>query len=236
MANSYGLFANMTPKREELTVEGSADPYAREGTWRAYAFRYKPGAPGAHAMQLPGEKPLQPLRTAPMAHAAHATHELSAAACALGHTGSAREAMAEPSKAAMKKQKLAEEAAAAAAKAKPDEEARVAALLRLAADKQAQADEQAERAEGPEAALPRPAQQHEHPQTARCLSLRARHIAFVVGFLVVGGCGGVGIQRDGLAPMRFHKGLCIPDNAQDPQILRSRSQARYYHIVGGGGV
>eukprot|EP01045_Picozoa_sp_COSAG04_P005222 COSAG04_NODE_238_length_19079_cov_9.187039_11_plen_474_part_00 len=63
--------------------------------------------------------------------------------------------------AAIKKQKLAEEAAAAAAKAKADEEARVAALLRLAADKQAQADEQAGRTEGPEAALPRPAQQHE---------------------------------------------------------------------------
>ena len=39
--NVYGLFAVMTPTRPEVTIEGSSDGQ----TWRAYAFRYKPGDP-----------------------------------------------------------------------------------------------------------------------------------------------------------------------------------------------
>src|SRR5262249_30207102 len=37
--NSYGLFAVMTTTRPEIIVEGSDDGV----TWKAYAFRYKPG-------------------------------------------------------------------------------------------------------------------------------------------------------------------------------------------------
>jgi hypothetical protein len=39
--NAYGLFAVMTTSRPEIIVEGSVDGV----TWRAYEFRYKPGAP-----------------------------------------------------------------------------------------------------------------------------------------------------------------------------------------------
>jgi len=39
VVNSYGLFAVMTKKREEIIIEGSHD--GRE--WRAYKFKYKPG-------------------------------------------------------------------------------------------------------------------------------------------------------------------------------------------------
>jgi lipase maturation factor 1 len=42
LANGYGLFAVMTTERPEIVVEGSADGE----TWRAYAFRFKPGDPG----------------------------------------------------------------------------------------------------------------------------------------------------------------------------------------------
>lgn len=38
--NSYGLFADMTEKRPEIIIEGSDDLR----TWRAYEFKYKPGA------------------------------------------------------------------------------------------------------------------------------------------------------------------------------------------------
>jgi len=38
--NSYGLFADMTEKRPEIIIEGSDDLK----TWRAYEFKYKPGA------------------------------------------------------------------------------------------------------------------------------------------------------------------------------------------------
>ncbi len=39
MVSSYGLFAVMTTKREEIVIEGSNDGV----DWREYAFRYKPG-------------------------------------------------------------------------------------------------------------------------------------------------------------------------------------------------
>jgi lipase maturation factor 1 len=38
--NEYGLFANMTTKRNEISIEGSDDGEK----WRAYTFRYKPEA------------------------------------------------------------------------------------------------------------------------------------------------------------------------------------------------
>ena len=38
--NSYGLFANMTETRREITIEGSIDGQ----TWQPYRFRNKPGA------------------------------------------------------------------------------------------------------------------------------------------------------------------------------------------------
>jgi hypothetical protein len=41
LANGYGLFAVMTTTRPEIVVEGSEDGE----TWRAYAFRFKPGDP-----------------------------------------------------------------------------------------------------------------------------------------------------------------------------------------------
>jgi hypothetical protein len=46
IVNQYGLFANMTTTRPEISVEGSNDGE----TWQAFVFRYKPGplnrAPG----------------------------------------------------------------------------------------------------------------------------------------------------------------------------------------------
>jgi predicted DCC family thiol-disulfide oxidoreductase YuxK len=39
MVSSYGLFAVMTTRREEIVIEGSSDGVE----WREYAFRYKPG-------------------------------------------------------------------------------------------------------------------------------------------------------------------------------------------------
>ena len=39
LVNSYGLFAVMTTRRDEIEVEGSADGR----TWKAYEFRWKPG-------------------------------------------------------------------------------------------------------------------------------------------------------------------------------------------------
>jgi hypothetical protein len=38
--NDYGLFANMTLKRNEISIEGSSDG----ASWRVYTFRYKPEA------------------------------------------------------------------------------------------------------------------------------------------------------------------------------------------------
>ena len=40
LANTYGLFANMTTIRPEIVIEGSDNGV----TWREYPFRYKPGA------------------------------------------------------------------------------------------------------------------------------------------------------------------------------------------------
>ncbi len=40
IANSYGLFANMTPHRYEIEFQGSDD----NAHWMAYGFRYKPQA------------------------------------------------------------------------------------------------------------------------------------------------------------------------------------------------
>ena len=39
VANSYGLFANMTTSRPEIRLQGSYDGQ----TWRDYEFKYKPG-------------------------------------------------------------------------------------------------------------------------------------------------------------------------------------------------
>jgi hypothetical protein len=39
LVSSYGLFAVMTTKREEIVIEGSSDG----SEWREYEFRYKPG-------------------------------------------------------------------------------------------------------------------------------------------------------------------------------------------------
>jgi len=39
IVNTYGLFAVMTTKREEIIIEGSNDGV----TWKEYSFRYKPG-------------------------------------------------------------------------------------------------------------------------------------------------------------------------------------------------
>ncbi|HSD67705.1 MAG TPA: lipase maturation factor family protein [Vicinamibacteria bacterium] len=41
LGNSYGLFRTMTTTRPEIEIQGSADGR----TWRAFAFRYKPGDP-----------------------------------------------------------------------------------------------------------------------------------------------------------------------------------------------
>ncbi len=53
LVNGYGLFAMMTTRRDELTVEGSLDGVE----WRPYVFRYKPGpldrAPGFMAPHMP---------------------------------------------------------------------------------------------------------------------------------------------------------------------------------------
>jgi hypothetical protein len=42
VVDAYGLFAVMTKERPEIIIEGSDDGE----TWRAYEFRYKPGALG----------------------------------------------------------------------------------------------------------------------------------------------------------------------------------------------
>jgi predicted DCC family thiol-disulfide oxidoreductase YuxK len=51
--NPYGLFAVMTTRRLEITVEGSDDGR----TWRPYAFRWKPGDPRERPGFLPGHMP-----------------------------------------------------------------------------------------------------------------------------------------------------------------------------------
>ena len=53
IANSYGLFAVMTPARHEIEFQGSRDG----ATWVPYSFRYKPQdpsqPPGIHAPYQP---------------------------------------------------------------------------------------------------------------------------------------------------------------------------------------
>jgi predicted DCC family thiol-disulfide oxidoreductase YuxK len=51
--NSYGLFAVMTTRRLEITLEGSDDGQ----NWRPYAFRWKPGDPLARPAFVPGHMP-----------------------------------------------------------------------------------------------------------------------------------------------------------------------------------
>ncbi len=46
VANTYGLFANMTPHRYEIEFQGSDDNI----TWTAYAFRHKPQDPQARPL------------------------------------------------------------------------------------------------------------------------------------------------------------------------------------------
>jgi len=41
IVNGYGLFANMTTKRDEIKIEGSYD----KETWQAYTFKFKPSDP-----------------------------------------------------------------------------------------------------------------------------------------------------------------------------------------------
>ena len=51
--NNYGLFAVMTPERNEIEIEGSTD--GKE--WKSYGFKYKPQALDRHPLQV---APFQP--------------------------------------------------------------------------------------------------------------------------------------------------------------------------------
>jgi predicted DCC family thiol-disulfide oxidoreductase YuxK len=53
LANSYGLFRTMTTTRPEIEIEGSSDGQ----TWRAFAFRYKPGDPARAPRFFPPHMP-----------------------------------------------------------------------------------------------------------------------------------------------------------------------------------
>ena len=53
LLNTYGLFAVMTTRREEIIVEGSADGVL----WKEYVFKYKPGMTSDGLRQI---APLQP--------------------------------------------------------------------------------------------------------------------------------------------------------------------------------
>lgn len=47
LVNTYGAFGSVGRAREEVVVEGTADPVPRpDGAWREYGFRGKPGRPG----------------------------------------------------------------------------------------------------------------------------------------------------------------------------------------------
>jgi len=53
ITNTYGLFANMTTTRPEITVEGS-----RNGEdWQAYKFKYKPNRPADRPPQVAPHQP-----------------------------------------------------------------------------------------------------------------------------------------------------------------------------------
>jgi len=53
ITNTYGLFANMTTTRAEITVEGSLDG----DNWRAYKFKYKPNGPQSFPAQTAPHQP-----------------------------------------------------------------------------------------------------------------------------------------------------------------------------------
>ncbi len=53
LSNSYGLFRTMTTTRPEIEIEGSEDGQ----TWRAFAFRYKPGDPARAPRFFPPHMP-----------------------------------------------------------------------------------------------------------------------------------------------------------------------------------
>ncbi len=53
VVNGYGLFARMTTERMEIVFEGSEDGK----TWKAYEFRYKPGALDRRPPLIPGYMP-----------------------------------------------------------------------------------------------------------------------------------------------------------------------------------
>ena len=45
LVNTYGAFGSVTKVRYEIVVEGTADAAAKDGGWREYEFRGKPGDP-----------------------------------------------------------------------------------------------------------------------------------------------------------------------------------------------
>lgn len=53
ITNTYGLFANMTTQRPEITIEGSRDGE----NWEAYKFRYKPNGPKDAPPQVAPHQP-----------------------------------------------------------------------------------------------------------------------------------------------------------------------------------
>jgi hypothetical protein len=53
ITNTYGLFANMTTDRPEITVEGSQDGE----NWKQYEFRYKPNGPESFPAQAAPHQP-----------------------------------------------------------------------------------------------------------------------------------------------------------------------------------
>jgi predicted DCC family thiol-disulfide oxidoreductase YuxK len=53
LSSSYGLFRTMTATRPEIEIEGSLDGQ----TWRAFAFRYKPGDPARAPRFFPPHMP-----------------------------------------------------------------------------------------------------------------------------------------------------------------------------------
>ena len=53
ITNTYGLFANMTTDRPEITIEGSQDGE----NWKQYEFRYKPNGPESFPAQAAPHQP-----------------------------------------------------------------------------------------------------------------------------------------------------------------------------------
>ncbi|MFD7094225.1 lipase maturation factor family protein, partial [Streptomyces xanthophaeus] len=53
LVNTYGAFGTVGRIRDEVVVEGTADPVPRaDGDWRAYGFKGKPGEPGRMPRQF----------------------------------------------------------------------------------------------------------------------------------------------------------------------------------------